>query len=148
MACSEGSSGEMLLAVLKSVKPSSALTDLKSANPSPANHRKQYQVMYKHFSWQRETENWNLTIMCRLHEPRVCHFTILQEKKAGGLVVALLESSEKLWGCRESREEHTSLHINATSSKDTLTCKELKLEQKMIKQFHKKSILTSYLISL
>lgn len=60
-------------------------------------------------------------------------------KEAAGLVVALLESSDELWGCRESREEPTSLHKNATSSKDTLTCKELKLEQKMIKQFHKKS---------
>lgn len=36
LACSGGSSGEMLSAVLKSEKPSSALTDLKSANPSPA----------------------------------------------------------------------------------------------------------------
>lgn len=39
MACSEGSSGEMLSAVLKSEKPSSALTDLKSANPSPVSKR-------------------------------------------------------------------------------------------------------------
>lgn len=39
LACSEGSSGEMLSAVLKSEKPSSALTDLKSANPSPASKR-------------------------------------------------------------------------------------------------------------
>lgn len=37
LACSEGSSGETLSAVLKSVKPSSALTHLKSANPSPVN---------------------------------------------------------------------------------------------------------------
>ena len=36
LAGSGGSSGETLSAVLKSVKPSSTLTDLKSANPSPA----------------------------------------------------------------------------------------------------------------
>lgn len=35
LAGSGGSNGETLSAVLKSVKPSSTLTDLKSANPSP-----------------------------------------------------------------------------------------------------------------